>query len=265
MSKKSRSAESAFLLPFQQKMRPLNPTKRAREGANSAFERMQLEYPSLLPEPSRNSNSTGVQGNLDDPVYRQIVEIAHTYWFEHRVYERKSSDEFNTELKKIQKAAADLSDVFASAPPAVLGLLGPALQRQFSGNPIWPGLAEQSSNLSEEKKVTLVIEGLAAACKRSFIPKSPPGAREKKHLIKATDALVSIWRNSGRDFKKSLQPAPGHGGSYEFTSEGPQFVWRILSAIDPELRIGEVKSALQKIGGKKQHLSRNSLAIDGNC
>ncbi|CAJ0882956.1 hypothetical protein AMST5_03385 [freshwater sediment metagenome] len=251
MNKKPQSAKSMrseLLLPFQQKLRPLHPSKRALEGAQRAFERLQRDYSSLLAKSGKREDLSKAQSDLDHPAYRQILDIAHTYWFEHRVYDRKPREDFITELAKIRKATAELSVALANAPPAVLGLLRPALKRQFSGNPVWSGLSEKSSNLSEEKKVALVLEALAAACEESPLPKDQRGAREKKHITKATVALVSFWRNCGGVFAKSLQTARGRDRSREFVSEGPQFVWHILSAIDPELAISEVRTALQKVG-----------------
>jgi hypothetical protein len=196
--------------------------------------------------------------------YQQLLNIAHVYWFDRRVYGRKSREEFNAELEKIQKASAELSDALANAPHTVLGSLSYPLQRQFTENPIWPGLAERSSSLSELKKVSLVLEGLTVACKKSLLSKDGPGAREKKHVTRATSALVSFWRTSGYVFKKILETAPGQYDPLEFTSDGPQFVWRILSAIDPVLTIGEVRSALKKVGCDQPKLSRNSPAVDSN-
>ncbi|MGC1862100.1 MAG: hypothetical protein WA733_13505 [Methylocystis sp.] len=261
--KPSRPKQSEFVPSPFDKMRPLHPGKQVLESAKSAFAILGSEYPRVLEwlagSKDKNREHDGAGVEVEHPAFEWLRDLAHTYWFGHRVYERKSSAEFNGELKKIQKATGELSNILAKAPAAVQGRLSYMLQAQFSGDPIWPSLAQQSGTLPALQKVRIVLDGLTAASKKSVEKAGQPGARPKEHLRKATSLLVALWCSSGNDFKRSFRRAKGKGPSpaLEFISAGPQFVWRIVSEIDSDLSINEVRAMLKNAYDEQSKMSGN--------
>jgi hypothetical protein len=97
-----------------------------------------------------------------------------------------------------------------------------------------------------------VLEELALASDSKVSAKR--GKRQKKHITNLTRNLVSLWCKAGQDFKKNFRRAKGKNG-LEFDSPGPQFVWRIMSAMDPSITIDEARAALKRIDSKKPQKS----------
>jgi hypothetical protein len=69
-----------------------------------------------------------------------------------------------------------------------------------------------------------------------------------------------LWRRAGKDFEWRFDRAKGTGppSALEFVGKGPQFVWRLMSIIDPDLSIGEVRSVLKNLSRKRSGMSNNS-------
>ena len=130
-------------------------------------------------------------GEPTHPAYLQSRDITHTYWFERRVYERKSTAEFNAELAKIQKAIANLQTTLSHAPQFV------------------------------RSRVDLQL----------WVRSGRPGARPKSYIATAAAALVELWRRAGKVFELRFDSAEGTGSprALEFVGTGPQFVWRLMS------------------------------------
>jgi len=266
-SKQEPSSRGQYLpAPFD-RMLPLYPERRALDAATAAFAILNSEYPdivaSLVGGSLESIERAGADATPTHPAYLALLDVAHLYWFERRVYERKSNAELNVELVKIETAVAQLQDSLSNAPPFVRNQLNVSLRTSFQSDPNWLGYPQESDAKTPLQKIENAVEVLATACTRSVAKDRRRGARPKNHIIKATANLVELWRRLERDFEwrfdtangSCSQPAP------QFIGKGSQFVWRLMSVIDPDLRIGEVRSALKTLSRKKSAMSKNLSSV----
>jgi hypothetical protein len=264
--KPRRLKQSNYLLEPLDQMRPLVPENGALEAATAAFGILTSHYSDIAA-----SLVEGLHGNIepaegDDaepthPAYLALRDITHTYWFERRVYDRKSTAEFNAELTKIQKAIANLETTLSRAPQFVRGRLNVQLQFRSQVGKNW--LLRRPQEFHTEtflQWIQIVLNELATACKKSVEEGRRPGARPKSHVSNAAAGLVELWRRAGIDFEWRFDSAKGIGSpsALEFVGTGPQFVWRLMSVIDPDLSIGEVRSVLKNLSRKRSGMSNNS-------
>jgi hypothetical protein len=302
--KPSRPKQSEFLLAPVDKMRPLHPGKRALEAAISAFAILSSsEYSDILKsfvgDEHEITAGIGEGAEAMHPAYDKLRDIAHTYWFRKRVYERKPTAEFNEELAKIQKVIARLKDSLSDAPPVVRSRLNTWLGAGFRSHLNWPGLQQDSDVIAPLSKIAIVLEELSTAAKKSFetvendeeegeqeregqrvkdVEKSMSntnnsiekgqqrGARKKIHVTDAAAALVRMYKQARTEYAWLFETVMANNNPFEkeFVSEGAQFVWRIMMAIDPDLSMGEIGSALKKVSEKQNAMSRNSPEKSGN-
>jgi hypothetical protein len=168
--KPSRPKQPEFLpAPFD-KMRPLYPDKRAVEAASAAFAIMTSEYSDIV-----DSFAGGLRQSIETSppdamrsVNLLLQDIAHTYWFKRRVYERKPTAEFDEELAKIRKVITRLQDSLSNAPLVVRSRLNTWLGAGFRSHLNWPGLQQESDVIAPLSKIAIVLEELSTATKKSF-------------------------------------------------------------------------------------------------
>lgn len=157
----------------------------------------------------------------------------------------------------------------------------------------WPGLQQEFDVIAPLSKIAIVLEELSIATKKSFegvekdeeegkqegegqwvqdveesrrntkesIEKGQRrGARKKIHVTDAVAALVRMYKQARKEYVWLFETVMAKNSPFEkeFVSEGAQFVWRIMRAVDPDLSIGEICSALKKVSEKQSAMSRNS-------
>jgi hypothetical protein len=264
-SKPRRPKQSNYLLEPFDRMRPLLPEQDAIEAARTAFEILNSEYPDIVASMGigypRNGESATKEVEPTHPAYLALRDITHTHWFERRVYERKSTAEFNAELAKIQKAIAILETTLSRAPQFVRGRLNVQLQFRSQVGKNWLLRRPQEFDTKTFLQwIQIVLNELATACKKGVEESGRSGARPKSHLTNAAAELVALWRQAGKDFEWRFDSAKGIGSpsALEFVGKGSQFVWRLMSVIDPDLSIGEVSSVLKNLSRKRSGMSNNS-------
>lgn len=252
--------------PFD-KMLPLYPERRALEATTAAFAILNSEYPDIAASLVGGSLESIERAEADatptHPAYLALLDVAHLYWFERRVYERKSNAEFNAELVKIENAVVQLQDSLSNAPPFVRNQLNVWLRTSFQSDSNWLGFPQESDAKTPLRKIENAVKVLASACTKSVTKDGRRGARPKNHITKAIAHLVELWRGLERDFEWRFDTAKGSASrpAPQFIGKGPQFVWRLMSVIDPDLRIGEVRSALKTLSRKKSAMSKNLSSV----
>src|SRR5207237_768480 len=93
----------------------------------------------------------------------------------------------------------------------------------------------------------LVLDAVICACDRSKLAPGKAGRPKKSHIQVGARKLAALWSTlSQKSFPKSLATQPPRGG-LEFLASGPLFVHRILTAIDPEVTLEEVRTALKSL------------------
>ncbi|MGA3341724.1 MAG: hypothetical protein ABSD11_14110 [Methylocella sp.] len=264
-SKPHRPKQSNFLLWPLDRMRPLAPDQGAIEAAMAAFEILNSEHSDVVTTLGggypRNGESATKDVEPTHPAYLALRDITHTYWFERRVYERKSIAEFNAELVKIQNAIANLQTALSDAPRFVRGRLDVQLLFYSKGDKNWLlQLSQEFASNTPLQSIEIVLNELATASKKNVEKGGGSGARPKCHVTTAAARLVELWRRAGKDFEWRFDRAKGTGppSALEFVGKGPQFVWRLMSIIDPDLSIGEVRSVLKNLSRKRSGMSNNS-------
>jgi hypothetical protein len=282
-SKPSRRKKSEYLpAPFNQ-MLPLHPNERALIAAEAAFRLLAWEYPEFIDSWDDGAKEAieraGVAAEAVHRAYFILLGIAHAYWYGCRVRERKPRAELNLELEKIQRAVVQLqdslknservtekSDLQLNVRSLIRGRLNIWLRRTFRNNPSSLAFSLTSDIDAPLQMIEFALKELAAACIKSVEKGPGPGNRPKSYLTKAAADLVGLWCRSGKKFVFRFDDVEGRDPSptKEFASESVQFVWKIMRAIDPELSMGEVGSALKKVSGKRAAMSRNSTTAEEN-
>jgi hypothetical protein len=104
------------------------------------------------------------------------------------------------------------------------------------------------------------VEECMSNTKESIEKGQRRGARKKIHLTDAAAALVRMYEQAGKPFEWRFDAGKGTDRSPdpEFVGKGAQFVWKTMSAIDPDLTIGEVVTALKKLSSARATMSGNS-------
>jgi hypothetical protein len=251
---------------------PLYPSERAKVAADAALKGMN-DYPELIAvfveDSGAHENQDSVGRNL--AVYKSLLRAANIYWHGRLGYEQGRIDSLKTKLKEIKEssdktqllcAKPDVGDskkgTLVSAEPMIWGLLNKRLQIALNDNLAYSTLSPSPLTRDPLRLIEFLLKELSTACKK--VEESLPGrgSRRKGFIADAAERLVNLWQKSGRKFKFNFGSAPGHGGVEEFTSSGVQFVWKIMQAIDPNLEMGEVGSALKKASSRRTQKSRNS-------
>jgi hypothetical protein len=58
--------------------------------------------------------------------------------------------------------------------------------------------------------------------------------------------LSAVWSNlKGEKMARSYRTALGQNGAEEFVAHGPRFVQLLVQAIDPDITVSQVRTALQ--------------------
>jgi DNA-directed RNA polymerase subunit F len=252
-----------FIVAPHSDMLPLYPEPRALDAAKSALEALRPEYPDFFSNPTG-----GISQNEDEKaklVESSLREAAHIYWFKRRMYEQKSSEEFNSDLVEIREIAEKLRNTLASAKPLVRNQLISWFQIQARARGRIPAPYTQT----DLQKIDDHLGALIKACAQRAVKRPSRGRKPVTHVTSAVTALVKLWKSSGRKFPLRFDTVEGPDQSPgpQFVSKGAQFVLQMMKSIDPELTISEIRSALQKVSKTQaaaSKVSRNSAATDGN-
>jgi hypothetical protein len=93
-----------------------------------------------------------------------------------------------------------------------------------------------------------LVESFKGVCDECLQRRGFAGARAKKHIETCVAELGAIWEKSqSKPIPLSLGKASGVEGKKEFTHAGPKFVHDVMRAIDPEVTISEIETALRKV------------------
>ena len=101
--KPHRLKQPKYLSALFDKMLPLYPERRALEATTAAFAILNSEYPDIAASLVGGSLESIERAEADaTPTHPALLDVTHLYWFERRVYERKSNAEFNAELVNLE-------------------------------------------------------------------------------------------------------------------------------------------------------------------
>lgn len=160
-------------------------------------------------------------------------KVSDEYWLEKDHFDRREAAPFIRELAGISVAALSLANQLDAAKPPVRGKLLNALQSVDAHRPQPELLSSLADTLRRLSKVT------EPETRGSGKPPS-------LHVDYAVRSLAQMWVDiSGTVFLRSFATARVPEGK-EFVSRPALFVQRVARALDPELRLQPVLSALKK-------------------
>lgn len=167
---------------------------------------------------------------------RRIEAIATQYWHKRQWNDRVKPAGIKKSIGPILKATERLRYLLRSSPDYR------DLIKVHRSHP-WPSARDQASDLS---RLEAALDVLATACQDSLEAKGRRGSPEKSHIKMAVDALVQLWVDAtGEAFMRSYETGEGENGVQEFVSHSPRFVQFVLQAIDEEVTLAEVRTALK--------------------
>lgn len=177
------------------------------------------------------------------PAFLFLLDVARKYSIGREMHAAGSTN-LNPEIEKIQKACDALKLALAQAPEPVRQRMQIAQALKWASNDFSPECRPKSI-VDLLRQIEVILDtGLDRTIKR--------GTRPKKYLSHCVETFVLLWTQAERKFQWRFDLAKGADGQ-EFVGVGAQFVWHLISVIDPEVRIGEVKNALKELS-----LERNS-------
>ncbi|MBV8826509.1 MAG: hypothetical protein JO220_16085 [Hyphomicrobiales bacterium] len=188
-----------------------------------------------------------VRGNKKTAIVRdRLRKIALTYWALKRDFDRPNQKWYRDQIKSIRRATDTLSGLLHElSPTTALSFLSVRMKMRTE-HPLFSAQVGQS-NMS----LAQLLQGLGNACDDCLRVKGTAGAKKRSHTERATRDLVELWRDFvGSEMGLSLGTAPGQSEK-EFIYRGPQFVYTTLKAIDSEISLTEVSTALRRVLGKR--------------
>jgi hypothetical protein len=178
----------------------------------------------------------------------EFRSIATRYWEQHRDAKRPPADWYRTKVGRVQKEAENLLKRLREP----LGTA--AVQLKFR--------TEQQMGLrllgsrQEAPSIEQLLDDFVGVCKSCTFP-SARGAPNKAHIKTAVASLREVWiKFTGKEFPLNLESADNrrdHDGrpaavqdrDEVLTSPGPRFVQVMMRRIDPNVRIGAIRTALR--------------------
>ena len=106
--------------------------------------------------------------------------------------------------------------------------------------------------------IDTILDAVIGVCEARKPPKGKPGAHEKPHIQTGVKELADLWSTlTQKPFPKSVGVAKAKG-TEEFVSPGAMFVHQMLTAIDPEVRLVEIRTALKSLPVKRNKVRKRA-------
>jgi hypothetical protein len=232
----------SYFEAFMPKMYPLYRDPAAIDGARRAGKVHLPAASKLLPLAKLKTDKVRNRTPL-----KKIKHIADNYWLERRWYERERIPEFASALEALKTATITYKKAIENVPVSVRTVLNrqqlqPALELK-SVAPI---------------AIDTILDAVIGVCEARKPPKGKPGAHEKPHIQTGVKELADLWSTLTRKpFPKSVGVAKAKG-TEEFVSPGAMFVHQMLAAIDPEVRLAEVRTALKSLPVKGEKVRKTA-------
>jgi hypothetical protein len=184
--------------------------------------------------------------NLD----AELQSIARRYWQQQFDTERPPAQWYRTKVGGIQKQAEKLLKTVREPHGTGLSQLQFWTERRM-------GLQLRGVYGKEHPSIEQLLEDFVAVCKSCNFP-SARGAHNKAPIKTAVASLRAIWiRFTGKEFPLNLEsgdnrrdrgdrPAKNQECDEIFTSPGPRLVQIMMRKIDPNVRIGAIRTALRE-------------------
>jgi hypothetical protein len=179
----------------------------------------------------------------------ELQSIARRYWERHRDAEHPPANWYRTQVGRIQKEAENLLKLLRQPQGTALVQLRFRTEQRM-------GLRLLGSYRQESLSIEQLLHDFVGVCKSCTFP-SARGAPNKAHIKTAVASLREIWiKFTGKEFPLNLEsadnrrdrggrPAAEQDRDEAFTSPGPRFVQVMMRRIDPNVRIGAIRTALR--------------------
>jgi hypothetical protein len=186
-----------------------------------------------------------IRANLTE----EIQSIARRYWEQHRDAERPPANWYRTKVGRIQKEAENLLKLLREPHGTAFVQLRFRTEQRM-------GLRLLGSYMQEPLSIEQLLDDFVGVCKSCTFP-SARGAPNKAHVKTAVASLREVWiKFTGKEFPLNLEsgdtrrdrdgrPAAKQERDDAFTSPGPRFVQVMVRRIDPNVRIGAIRTALR--------------------
>jgi hypothetical protein len=246
-----------YLPPPFDRMPPLYPTAKAKDAAGTALRLMKQSYPELI-------------GSEED-TYSALLRAGNIYWHGRVCYEQGQSDKPKAILKEIKQSAEHLKtlcanprtaapkqDPMISAEAMIWGLLNERLKAALNFNPNYSTLSDSPFANEPLRMIETILQDLSSACKKSAKWLPGRGNRPKGFIANGIEPLIGLWETNNKEFKFHFKTWPEGEPSGEVLNEGVRFVWQVMQAIDSNVQMGEVFTALKKISKRRPRKSGKS-------
>jgi hypothetical protein len=174
----------------------------------------------------------------------RVASIAHSYWDDLHFFERESPSKLKNETQALRKSAAALYERCAEYPQSFRVVL----RDEFTSK---SDFRDKPTSFSE---IVYHLESLVKACDFVIAKPVPRGAPRNVHIAEAVEDCATLWTEvTGERFSKTIDAANEMEDSSTgpqqlgFTSPSPQFVWELISRIDPGVTFEQVRSAISKM------------------
>lgn len=175
-----------------------------------------------------------------------LRSVAEGYWAILRQLSKPSPRWYREQVQPIQKATTQLLQLVRKRGEGTSRTTLSDLTRLRMNRPL-----RGSGSGSDPESIEQLLEGFKRVCDECLRRRGFAGAPEKKHVEASVAELATIWKDyRSAPMPLSLDTDVGPGARTEFIYPGPRFVQGVMQAIDPELSIGEIDTALRKVLGK---------------
>lgn len=207
------------------------PSAEAKASSERAF--------AFLANASRKASEDNLAGLFLDNI--DLERICHIYWSQKDYYNRVS-------VGRREITAFDNFKAHARAVLKVIGSDNSAPNRSVADRFVWRVFhGNLKWNLKEFEEALPAVRMSLRLIAEQQTPELElkSGRRERSHVHNAAVSLREVWLAiGGSPFPKNPEIA-GVGSSAEFVHLGSQLVFKVLEAIDPNIRIAQVRTALK--------------------
>jgi hypothetical protein len=198
---------------------------------------------------SEAAQQIAVEDDQREILAEKLQSIARCYWEQHRDLERPPANWYRTKVARLQKGAENLLEVLREPRGTALGQLQFRTER-LMGRPLLGSYGQEPISLEQ------LLDDFVAVCKSCNFS-AARGAPNKAHIKAAVASLREVYiKFTGKEFPLNLEsgdsrkdrdgrPAAEQVRDDAFASPGPRFVQVMMCRIDPNVRIGAIKTALR--------------------